>query len=94
MTKKDIVAKLTELGIAFDPKLTAKELEPLLPSIPTSPTPPATPPVAPKAEKTSVTVKYLELGTEKERIYSKEAHGENFATLAQEFCASPFNKCL
>jgi hypothetical protein len=101
MTKKDIVAKLTELGIAFDPKLTAKELEPLLPSIPTSSTPAdtETPPVdtpaaTPKAEKNSVTVKYLELGTEKERTYSREIHGENFADLAEQFCANPSNKCL
>ena len=37
MNKKDVVAKLTELGIAFDPKAEKTDLEALLPAIPPSP---------------------------------------------------------
>ncbi len=79
-TKEEIINKLTELGIEFDPKATKDELLALLPL----------------EEEAEADEERQEAPTRQDaivydvkgnsaRVYSKEVHGHDFRKLAEEF---------
>lgn len=82
-TKPEIIARLTELGIAHDPSANKPELEALLPVEEGDNK-------EEKVGKNSATVSWKG----KTRTYSKELHGADFKELAKEFAAKVNGKVV
>lgn len=93
MAKKDLQQKLTELGIKFDENASVKELKALLANAKsgaegsatggeeTKPEAPEKPEPKPKAGEARVVCP----NPAESRTYSLEAHGEDYANLANQY---------
>jgi len=90
MTKQEIMDKLTEAGIDFDPKAKVADLKALLPDQPEASEEAPEPAIRVEVDDTSATI-YGKAG-EVIRVYTLGDHGENFAELAEEYATKLSNK--